>query len=71
MPADARVVVGEGLFIGLSTHNADQMRAAGREPADYVAYGPVFGTASKERPDPEVGLEGLRAARALTSNGFS
>lgn len=36
-------------------------------PVDYVAVGPVFATSSKANPDPVIGLEGLRAARELTS----
>jgi thiamine-phosphate pyrophosphorylase len=32
---------------------------------DYVAFGPVFTTESKERPDPTVGIEGLRTAHAI------
>jgi thiamine-phosphate pyrophosphorylase len=64
-PADARLVTGEHVFIGFSTHNPVQARAAEAEPADYVAFGPVFGTRSKLRPDPEVGLVGLEAAREL------
>jgi thiamine-phosphate pyrophosphorylase len=43
------------------------MRAAQSEPVDYVAFGPVFPTGSKERPDPVTGIEVLRAARALTT----
>jgi thiamine-phosphate pyrophosphorylase len=35
-------------------------------PVDYVAIGPVFATASKANPDPVVGLEGVRRARAAT-----
>ncbi len=66
-PGDARKVIGGEIFIGYSTHNETQMRAAEHEPVDYVAFGPVFGTRSKERPDPAVGLAGLRAARALTA----
>jgi thiamine-phosphate pyrophosphorylase len=66
LPADARRVIGGRATIGFSTHNPDQMRAAESEPVDYVAFGPVFTTASKERPDPTVGVEGLRAVRALT-----
>jgi thiamine-phosphate pyrophosphorylase len=66
-PTDARKVTGGDVFIGLSTHNAGQVRAAESEPVDYIAFGPVFGTRSKERPDPQVGIAGLRAARALTS----
>ena len=33
---------------------------------DYIAIGPVFATASKENPDPVVGLDGVRLARRLT-----
>ena len=66
-PADARLVVGEHVFIGFSTHNPVQARAAAAEPVDYVAFGPVFGTNSKLRPDPEVGLAGLKAVRGLIS----
>lgn len=46
-----------GLMIGLSTHNADELNAALAEEPDYVAIGPVFPTASKERPDPVLGLD--------------
>lgn len=67
LPADARAVVGSGPIVGFSTHNPDQMRAAQSEPVDYVAFGPVFSTASKERPDPCVGVEGLRGIRAFTA----
>jgi len=65
-PADARRVIGPAALLGYSTHNPEQMRLAASEPVDYVAFGPVFPTASKERPDPSVGIEGLRAARAMT-----
>jgi thiamine-phosphate pyrophosphorylase len=66
-PAEARLVTGIDIFIGLSTHSSAQVRAAAGEPVDYVAFGPVFGTRSKQRPDPEVGIAGLREARALLS----
>jgi thiamine-phosphate pyrophosphorylase len=67
LPADARLVLGDTPIIGFSTHNPGQMRAAESEPVDYVAFGPLFTTASKQRPDPIVGVEGLRAVRRLTS----
>ncbi len=66
-PSDARTVVGSDAVLGFSTHNPDQMRAAESEPVDYVAFGPVFPTASKERPDATVGIEGLRTVRTLTA----
>jgi thiamine-phosphate pyrophosphorylase len=65
-PEDARRVVPEGTVIGFSTHNAAQMRAAQSEPIDYVAFGPVFPTASKENPDPVTGTLELSEVRSLT-----
>jgi thiamine-phosphate pyrophosphorylase len=66
-PTDARRVLGDGAFIGFSTHNEEQLRAAETEPADYLAFGPIFGTSSKINPDPVVGLDELRRLRALTT----
>jgi thiamine-phosphate pyrophosphorylase len=65
-PEGARKVIGQDLWLGVSTHNPEQLREADRTTADYLAIGPVFATSSKERPDPIVGLEGVRQARALT-----
>jgi thiamine-phosphate pyrophosphorylase len=59
--------VGSETAIGFSTHNEAQLRAAVEEPVDYLALGPVFGTSSKENPDPVVGIEELRRLRPLTS----
>lgn len=66
LPSDARSVIGDMPIIGYSTHSPDQMSAAESEPVDYVAFGPVFGTVSKDRPDPTVGIDGLRTVRGLT-----
>jgi thiamine-phosphate pyrophosphorylase len=63
---DARKICGANLWVGVSTHNLEQLRVAARTSADYIAVGPVFPTATKENPDPVVGVELLRAARALT-----
>jgi len=65
-PADARRIMPPARIIGFSTHNAVQLRAADREPVDYLAIGPIFATASKQNPDPVVGLDQLRTLRALT-----
>jgi thiamine-phosphate pyrophosphorylase len=65
-PAAARRVTGPETLIGFSTHNERQLRAAQSEPVDYLALGPIFGTASKENPDPMVGLDELRRLRPLT-----
>ena len=66
-PVDARKLLGEQGFIGFSTHNEAQLRAAESQPADYLAIGPIFGTASKKNHDPVVGLEELRRLRPLTT----
>jgi thiamine-phosphate pyrophosphorylase len=66
-PRDARTVVGQETVLGFSTHNFDQMRDAQAEDVDYVAFGPVFATGSKQRADPTVGIGVLRAVRALTT----
>ena len=62
----ARAICGPGRWVGVSTHNLDQFRAAIATSADYIAIGPIFPTASKQNPDPVVGLDLLRQARALT-----
>jgi thiamine-phosphate pyrophosphorylase len=66
-PAQTRSTLGPEVLIGVSTHSEDQLRSATNGPADYVAIGPVFATASKVDPDPVVGIEGVRAARAITA----
>jgi thiamine-phosphate pyrophosphorylase len=65
-PLEARALLGPGVMIGLSTHGERQLLSAKDSPVDYVAIGPVFATSSKLVPDPVVGLEGVRAARAIT-----
>lgn len=69
-PLGARKVMGSELVIGFSTHREAQLRAAADEPVDYVALGPIFGTATKENPDPVVGLDELRRLRPLTKRPF-
>ena len=54
--------VAPGLLVGVSTHSLEQLACALDEKPDYVAFGPVFATASKERPDPSVGLSLLAQA---------
>jgi thiamine-phosphate pyrophosphorylase len=66
-PSACRRILGEEALVGVSTHDLGQVEAAAREPVDYVAIGPVFATRSKEHPDPVVGLELLRRARARSS----
>jgi thiamine-phosphate pyrophosphorylase len=62
----ARKICPRPLWVGVSTHNLEQLQAADRTSADYIAVGPIFATGSKENPDPVVGIDFLRAARRIT-----
>lgn len=53
------------LRVGVSTHDFVQLERALAERPDYVAFGPVFATPSKQGHEPVVGLEGLERAHAL------
>ena len=63
---EARAVVGRDRWVGVSTHTLEQLDAADKTSADYIAFGPIFPTRSKENPDPVVGLELLREVRQRT-----
>jgi thiamine-phosphate pyrophosphorylase len=65
-PESVRKIIGPERWLGVSTHNPEQLIAADETSADYLAIGPVFSTSSKENPDPVVGLDGVRRARLLT-----
>jgi thiamine-phosphate pyrophosphorylase len=53
-------------WVGVSTHTLEQVAAADRTSADYIAFGPIFPTTTKQNPDAVVGTELLRRARQLT-----
>jgi thiamine-phosphate diphosphorylase len=61
----ARRLLGERVIVGISTHNLAQAEMAVNMPVDYVAFGPIFKTSTKENPDPIAGLEALRAVRTV------
>jgi thiamine-phosphate pyrophosphorylase len=52
-PSAARRVVGPDTVVGSG-------------PTDYLALGPIFGTITKENPDPTVGMDELRRLRPLS-----
>lgn len=64
-PRECRKLLGREAIIGFSSHDAAQLAAAGGEPVDYAAIGPIFATASKSNPDPLVGVQELRSLRSL------
>jgi thiamine-phosphate pyrophosphorylase len=64
-PEVARRLMTSGAIIGFSTHNAEQLKIASMLPVDYVAFGPIFETGTKQDHEPVAGLAGLRSARAI------
>lgn len=58
--AAARRLLGKDAIIGFSTHNIEQARRAFDLPVDYLAFGPIFQTSTKQNPDPITGLKALR-----------
>jgi thiamine-phosphate pyrophosphorylase len=63
---EARAICGPQRWVGVSTHTLEQVAAADRTSADYVAFGPIFSTTTKQNPDAVVGTELLRRARQIT-----
>ncbi len=64
-PSAVRAVLnGRPMVVGLSTHTLDQITAAAAAPVDYIAIGPVFGTATKDTGYQAVGLDLVQAAAA-------
>ena len=54
--------VREHLLVGFSTHTLEQVRESRDRPVDHIAFGPVFGTRSKESEYDARGLALLREA---------
>lgn len=63
--AAARKVLGPQKIVGVSTHDPAQAQAAERDGADYLGFGPVFGTTTKATGYSARGLEQLREIRSL------
>ena len=63
---EARAICGPDQWVGVSTHTLEQLAEADITSADYIAFGPIFQTATKKNPDPIVGTEILWKARQLT-----
>ena len=65
--AAARALLGPEGIVGLSTHSQTQVEAAESAPVDYLAFGPIFATATKTDHEPVVGCAQLREARRRTT----
>lgn len=64
---DARLIMGPGSVIGLSTHNPNQTIDACQRGADYIGVGPVYATPTKANPDSVIGIDGMRRMLALAT----
>jgi thiamine-phosphate pyrophosphorylase len=62
-PKYARKILGENSIIGYSTHTIDQAIEASKLPIDYLAFGPIFPTTSKENPEYTVGTDEIIKVR--------
>jgi thiamine-phosphate pyrophosphorylase len=64
MPAGAvRKIVRRNMLIGVSTHSVEEAREAEKSGADFITFGPIFSTPSKEKFGTPVGVEALRTVR--------
>jgi thiamine-phosphate pyrophosphorylase len=60
MPPEAvRKIVNKKMLIGVSTHNPEEARAAEKNGADFITYGPVYLTPSKADLGLPVGPESI------------
>jgi thiamine-phosphate pyrophosphorylase len=64
-PGDARVLLGAERIVGTSASSEGQLLAALESPADYVAFGPIFPTTTKQTSAAPIGIEGVRRFRAV------
>ena len=69
LPVATARAIAPSMALGLSTHTRAELDAAPTADLAYVAFGPVFPTASKDRPSPVVGLERL-AEMATVAKGI-
>ena len=63
---DAREFLGAEPLIGLSTHTTEQVAAAWDEPVDYLGFGPIFSTSTKDT-GPALGPDRAWIAAAATT----
>lgn len=68
-PADARALMGRNAVIGTSASSEAQLAEALAAPVDYIAFGPIFPTTTKQTSAAPIGIEGVRRFRALAGAG--
>lgn len=63
-PSDARALLGPNAVIGVTLKAERDLAALDPARVDYGCIGGVFATASKDNPDPPIGLDGLAVLRS-------
>jgi thiamine-phosphate pyrophosphorylase len=64
---ESRAICGERRWVGVSTHTLEQVAVADLTSADYIAFGPIFPTMTKQNSGAAVGIQLLRRARQMTA----
>lgn len=64
-PAEAWALMGAEAVIGTSASSETQLAEALDAPVDYISFGPIFPTTTKQTSAAPIGLEGVRRFRAL------
>lgn len=67
-PEHARRLLGDKATIGFSTHSIAQVETAIKLPVNYIAFGPIFPTSTKDNAEPAVGLDLLVKARSIAGD---
>ncbi len=68
MPAAiARKIMGNNCIIGVSTSSIEEAIQAEEDGADYIGFGHIYPTSSKEKNNPPLGIETLQKVAALIS----
>lgn len=63
----ARNILGSNYLIGASTHSVAEVESAQNQGADFVTYGPVYFTPSKQAYGKPVGIESLQSICARSN----
>lgn len=62
---DARILLGASGIVGTSASTEHALRDALKVPADYISFGPVFPTTTKQTTAKPIGLAGVRRFREI------
>jgi thiamine-phosphate pyrophosphorylase len=65
-PKDARALLGKDKIIGLSTHSIEQVEKSAGLSIQYIGFGPVYATGTKDSSHPPAGLRLLSRACELS-----